>query len=93
MLTGDLEASFLQFLMRMIGAKRVLELGTFVGYSALALAAGLPPTEGCKVITCEIDPQAAKIAEANWSAFAELKAKVRDNLDSFCRIIYPPSRL
>jgi caffeoyl-CoA O-methyltransferase len=45
MLIGKLEASFLGLLIRATGAKRILELGTFSGYSALAMAEHLP-TDG-----------------------------------------------
>ena len=43
MLTGHLEGSFLRSLVAMSGARRVLEIGTFTGYSAMAMASALPP--------------------------------------------------
>ncbi len=60
MLTGKVEGRLLTMLARMIGAKRVLELGTFTGYSALSLAEGLP--DDGTVISCDIDPQAKEFA-------------------------------
>lgn len=61
MLTGKVEGRLLTLLARMILAKRVLELGTFTGYSALSLAEGLP--EDGTVISCDIDPQAKEFAD------------------------------
>ncbi len=43
MLCGEMVASFLGFLVRFSGAKRILEIGTFSGYSALSMAENLPP--------------------------------------------------
>ncbi len=42
MVSGPLVGSLLGFLIRAIGAKRVLEIGTFTGYSALVMAENLP---------------------------------------------------
>lgn len=61
MLIGPLEAAFLQLMVRATGTKRVLEIGTFTGYSALAMAAALP-TDGA-IITCEVDAKHAEIAK------------------------------
>jgi len=65
MQVGHLEGSFLRLLMRLVRAKRVLEIGTFTGYSALAMAEGLSP--GGRLITCDIDPDTTQIAKAYWS--------------------------
>lgn len=42
MLSGPVQGRFLRMLVRMSGARRVLELGTFTGYSAICFASGLP---------------------------------------------------
>ena len=60
MLTGTVEGRLLELLVFGVGAKRVLEIGTYSGYSALSMAAGLPP-DG-RIDTCEIDPQHAEVA-------------------------------
>jgi caffeoyl-CoA O-methyltransferase len=60
MLTGPVEGRFLQLLVFASGARRVLELGTYSGYSALSMAAGLP--EDGVIHTCEIDPEHAEVA-------------------------------
>lgn len=60
MLTGTIEGRFLEFLVFASGATRVLEIGTYSGYSALSMAAALPP--GGRIDTCEIDPEHAAVA-------------------------------
>jgi predicted O-methyltransferase YrrM len=58
------QAQFLQFILRLLGAKTVLELGTFTGYSALAMALALP--EDGHVITCDINKEWTKDAPKFW---------------------------
>lgn len=65
MLTGPLEAAFLQFLVAAIGARRVLEIGTFTGYSALAMAEALPP-DG-ELVTCDINEDTTAVARSYWA--------------------------
>jgi caffeoyl-CoA O-methyltransferase len=60
MLTGRTAGSFLRVLVRAANARRVLEVGTFTGYSALMMAAGLP--EDGRLITCDVDEKAAAVA-------------------------------
>jgi caffeoyl-CoA O-methyltransferase len=60
MLTGTLEGRFLELLVFATGARRVLEIGTFTGYSALAMAAALPG-DG-RVITLEISAEHEAVA-------------------------------
>lgn len=62
MLIGPLEAALLQTLIRVSGARRVVEVGTFTGYSALAMAEALP-LDG-HVLTCEIEATHAAIARS-----------------------------
>ena len=61
MTTGRIEARFLKLLARLVGAKRILEIGTFAGYSALSMAEALP--EDGELITCEIDKEAIVFAK------------------------------
>jgi caffeoyl-CoA O-methyltransferase len=63
---GHIGATLLGILVAASGARRVLEIGTFYGYSALSIAASLP-ADGT-LITCEVDPRHAKIAAANVDA-------------------------
>jgi len=60
MLTGTVEGRFLELVVYASGARRVLELGTYSGYSALSMAAGLPP-DG-RIDTCELDETRASVA-------------------------------
>jgi caffeoyl-CoA O-methyltransferase len=61
MQVGRIEGQFLKMLVRLTNAKRILEIGMFTGYSALMMAEGLP--EDGKIITCDIDPNAEKMAK------------------------------
>ena len=60
MLTGTVEGRFLELLVFATGARRVLELGTYSGYSSISMAAGLP--EGGRIDTCEVDERHAEVA-------------------------------
>ncbi|ARG97118.1 class I SAM-dependent methyltransferase [Legionella micdadei] len=58
------QAQFMQFLIRLIDAKKILELGTFTGYSALAMALALP--DDGELITCDINTEWTSIAPPFW---------------------------
>ena len=60
MLTGTVEGRFLELLVHASGPRRVLELGTYSGYSALSMAAALPP-DG-HIHTCEVEERHADVA-------------------------------
>ena len=60
MLTGTIEGRFLEMLVAATGARRVLELGTYSGYSSISMAAALPP--GGHIDTCEVDETHAAVA-------------------------------
>mgnify|MGYP003305992123 CR=1 FL=1 len=55
MISGHVQGKLLEMIVRMIRPQRVLEIGTFTGYSALSMAAGLP--EGGIIDTCEVDDE------------------------------------
>ena len=61
MLTGTIEGRLLEQLVFVSGARRVLELGTFTGYSALSMAAALPP--GGRIDTCDLEPKHIEVAQ------------------------------
>lgn len=66
-----LQAEFLALLIRISGARRVLEIGCLGGYSAVAMARALP--DGGSLLTTEIDTRTARVAQANidQSGFGE----------------------
>jgi predicted O-methyltransferase YrrM len=71
---SKLQGKFLELLVRISGARRILEIGTLGGYSTLWLARSLP--EGGRIITLEFDPHHADVARANL-----LHAGVLDRVD------------
>lgn len=60
MMVGLVEGQFLGALVRATGARRILELGTFTGYSSISMALALPP-DG-RVITCDVNEETTEIA-------------------------------
>jgi caffeoyl-CoA O-methyltransferase len=65
MLIGPHEGALLAMLVQLTGAQRILEIGTFTGYSALCMAEALP--EDGELITCEIKPEHAEIARSYFA--------------------------
>ena len=74
MMVGRLEGRFLGLLVSTLRAKRVLELGTFTGYSSISMALALP--SGGRVITCDVNEETTAIARR----YAE-EAGVADRID------------
>lgn len=66
MMVGRQEGRFLELMVYASGARHVLEIGTFTGYSAIAMAAGLP--EGGRITTLEADPAHAELSRRNIAA-------------------------
>ena len=65
MLIGEMEGSILGFLIRFGKVKKILELGTYTGYSALVMAEFLP--DDGKLITVDLNPETSKIAQEFWN--------------------------
>jgi predicted O-methyltransferase YrrM len=61
---GPDQAALMQLLVRLLGAKRCLEIGTFTGYSALAVALALP--RGGKLVCCDMSEEWTSIARKYW---------------------------
>ncbi len=84
MLSGHLLGRFLAFMSRMIKPKRVLELGTYTGYSAICLAEGLSP-EG-KIDTIDHNPELEDFA-AKYFEQAGIRDKVNQHVGEALEII------
>ncbi len=88
MLSGHVEGQFLKMLVRAMGARRILEIGLFTGYSALAMAEALPP-EG-ELVACELDPFAASVAQramARSPHHLKIRVEVGDAAVSMQRLL------
>jgi caffeoyl-CoA O-methyltransferase len=73
-MVGTIEGAFLSFLVGMTRATRVLEVGTFTGWSAIAMARALPP--GGRLVTCDVNEETTAVARR----YAE-EAGVADRID------------
>ncbi len=67
MLSGPVVGAFLNMLVRLSGAKSVVEIGTFTGYATLWMAMALPP-DG-RIVTCETNEKYASIARRFFKRF------------------------
>ena len=59
------QGQFMALLIRLLGAEKALEIGTFTGYSSLCIARALPP--GGRLVTCEVNAEWADVARAYWA--------------------------
>ena len=83
MISGHIQGKLLEMLVRMLRPKRILEIGTFTGYSALSMAAGLE--EGAIIDTCEVDDELEMIA-ADFFERSGLSDKIRQHIGSALEI-------
>ena len=67
------QGQLMALLVRAVGARRALEVGTFTGYSALVVAAALP--EDGRLVACEVSEEFAEVARRHWER-AGLAAKI-----------------
>lgn len=84
MLSGFYQGRLLAMFSKMLQPRRVLEIGTYMGYSALCLAEGL--SEGGKVITLDVNEETNKIAKEFW-ARTDLENKIEAHLGDATEII------
>ncbi|MBO5812900.1 MAG: class I SAM-dependent methyltransferase [Alistipes sp.] len=62
MISGHVQGKLLEMLVRMHRPRRILEIGTFTGYSALCMAAGLE--EDCELHTCEVEDELEPLSQS-----------------------------
>ena len=82
------QGALLQLFVELIDARRILEIGTFTGYSALALALSLP--DDGRVITVDCDTKTGEVAQNFWRAAAvehKIDARIADGLDAMDDLI------
>ncbi|MCH9690093.1 MAG: class I SAM-dependent methyltransferase [Gammaproteobacteria bacterium] len=82
------QAQFMQFLLRILNAKKVLELGTFTGYSALAMALVLP--DDGRITTCDINTEWTDKAKPFWDKAKQthkINLKIGQALDSLNHLL------
>jgi predicted O-methyltransferase YrrM len=84
MLSGKVQAKFLEMICRMLQPKRILEIGTFTGYSAIAMAGGLPP--GGLLYTIEINEEREEMIQ-KYIALAGMKDKIKLLIGDAVKII------
>lgn len=83
MISGHIQGKLLEMLVRMLRPKRILEIGTFTGYSALSMAAGLE--DSAYIDTCEVDDELEMIA-ADFFERSGLGDKIRQHIGSALEI-------
>jgi caffeoyl-CoA O-methyltransferase len=87
MQVGHVEGALLRLLVGVSGARRVLEIGTFSGYSALCMAEALP-ADG-RLVTCDIDPVATALAKEFFARSphgAKIDLRLGPALDTVARL-------
>ncbi len=76
MCSGHLQGRLLKMLVRLTGARRILELGTFSGYSALCLAEGMPAES--ELHSIEVDDELEDFILANWGRDPRMHLHIGD---------------
>ncbi len=84
MLSGFYQGRLLAMFSQMIAPRRILEIGTYMGYSALCLAEGL--TDDGKLITLDMQPETHEIAKSFW-AQSDLNSRIDGHLGDATEII------
>jgi predicted O-methyltransferase YrrM len=74
MIAGPVVGRLLRFLVAVVAPRLVVEIGTFSGYSAMAMAGGLP--SGGRIVTCELSPERAEFAQGYFD-----RSPWRDRID------------
>jgi len=69
------QGAFLRMLVRLLGARRIVEIGTFTGYSAMAMALALP--EDGRLVTCDVSDEYLGLAMRFWR-----EAQIEDRIEA-----------
>ena len=80
MISGHVQGKLLEMIVRMLRPSRILEIGTFTGYSALCMAAGLG--DDARIDTCEIDDELEELIRSFFDR-SEYGDKIRLHIGSF----------
>ena len=84
---GPDQGALLQVLVRMLRAKRCIEVGTFTGYSALSVALALP--KGGKIVCCDVSEEWTAIARRYWKkagVAAKIDLRIAPALETLAKI-------
>jgi caffeoyl-CoA O-methyltransferase len=90
MQVGRIEGALLRMIVRITGAKRVLEIGMFTGYSALCMAEALP--DDGTIVTCDIDPAAEAMARSFFARSPhgkKIDVRIAPALDTIAKLSPP----
>jgi predicted O-methyltransferase YrrM len=82
------QGQFMALLVKLLGAKKTLDIGVFTGYSSLVVALALP--ESGRVIACDRDPQSTEIARRYWELAGvshKIDLRLAPALDTLDRLI------
>ena len=82
------QGQFMGLLVRLMRAKRCIEIGTFTGYSSLSVALALPP-DG-KLICCDVNPQTTAIAQRYWAkagVASKIELRLAPALDTLAALL------
>lgn len=71
---GPEQGMLMQLLVKLLRAKRIVEVGTFTGYSSLAMALALPP--GGRIVCCDVSEEWTAVARRHWK-LAGVEKKIR----------------
>lgn len=84
MISGHIQGKFLQLLCRICQPNRILEVGTFTGYTTICMALGSPPHT--VIDTIEVNDELEETIQ-NYTSMAGVDSKIRLHLGDACQII------
>jgi caffeoyl-CoA O-methyltransferase len=88
---GPEQGQFMAFLVRLTGARRCIELGTYTGYSALAVALALPPDGS--IVACDVSDEFTRIGRPFWreaGVESKIDLRLKPALESLDELLAQP---